>query len=503
MDGTMNRHLSDFLKEWAEKEPVRFHMPGHKGARLYEKYGYDDFLHNTLSHDITEIPGADDLYQPQGVLADLSHRYRKLYRCRASYPLVNGSSCGLIAAVLASTERGAGVVLARNCHKSVYNGVELAGAEAVYAYPDILPGWNISGSVRAEEIESALDQCPGAAAVVVTSPNYYGIQSDIASIAETVHRHHAVLIVDQAHGAHLPFFQQMKERGEPVEFSCWSAEEQGADIVISSLHKTMASLGQTALLNVCSDRVCLDDLEQALQKTETSSPSYLLMESMDINADILEKHGAECIREWNAQIRRFYRDAASVPGLEVMREPMQDQTKLNISMRSLGLDAAALQDELIRFGVWPEFACGDIVMCLTGMGSVWADEEKLLQALKAISEQYSVHAGSIREEKSVRGKQTEMYNTGSCIQDVSKKEQQGDFFRLRKAEHGKARKKVPIQDAAGRVCAAPLIPYPPGIPTICTGEIFTDEVIQFLINRKKRGGEIQGMDSDERVFVFL
>jgi arginine/lysine/ornithine decarboxylase len=503
MNKLNSSHLHSFLRKYAGQDPVRFHMPGHKGARLYKQYGYRDFLQNFMAYDITEIPGADDLFQPEGVLRDLGERYRKLYQCRASFPLVNGSSCGLIAAVLSAADRGSEIIIARNCHKSVYNAVELAGAEAVYVYPELVPGWGISGGTSAEEIDKAFQQHPDAAAVVITSPNYYGIQSRISSIAEAAHRHGAVLIVDQAHGAHLPFFQALKDQGEDVDFQCQSAEAQGADIVVSSLHKTMASLGQTALLNVCSERICLDDLEQALQKTQTSSPSYLLMDSMDINADLLEHHGKACIREWNKQIRRFYKEAEKIPGLEVMKDPMMDQTKLNLSMRRLGLDASQLQNALIQKGIWPEMACGDIVMCLTGMGSVWEDEEALLRALYGVSEQYRKTETSVHSDGIVDSIQTNMNNGCACIQNVRKKEQRPDFFHLKKAHRGKERKKVPIQEAEGRVCASPLIPYPPGIPTICRGEIFTEEVILYLLERKRRGEEVQGMDPGERVFVFL
>ncbi|MGN1382418.1 MAG: aminotransferase class I/II-fold pyridoxal phosphate-dependent enzyme [Eubacterium sp.] len=496
MDIPKNEHLQDYLRRHAESRPVRFHMPGHKGKRLYERFGYRDFLQNFIDEDITEIPGADDLFQQTGVLRDLSERYRALYGSRVSYPLVNGSSCGLIAAILASVPPGAEILIARNCHKSVFNGAALAGADPFYIYPEIEENFGIAGEVSSDEVGKALRLHPDAVAVVVTSPNYYGIQSDIRGIAEVVHEYGKILIVDQAHGAHLPFFQALKESGGNVDFRCESAEQQGADLVISSLHKTMASFGQTALLNLCSDRVCPDDLLQALQKTQTSSPSYLLMASMDINADIMEKYGPECIRDWNGQIRRFYKEASHIRGLEVMREPMQDQTKLNISMRQLGLNGMQLQDELIRRNIWPELASGDLVMCLTGLGSVWEDEAALLDALEDISDQRKITAAESTESCALNKKDLNTHN-------VCKKEQHANLFRLSKREHGSRRIKVPIHEAEGKVCAAPLIPYPPGIPTICTGEVYTESVIDAIEKIKKRGEEVQGLDAEAQVFVFL
>ncbi len=503
MNNNQKEHLTGFLRRYAAGGPVRFHMPGHKGkGELYARYGYGDFLGGALKWDITEIPGADDLFHQEGVLKDLSERYRRLYGCKKSYPLVNGSSCGLIAAVLASVPRGEGILLARNCHKSVYNGAELAGAVNAYVYPEILPGWDVAGSVGPEEVGKALDEHPETAAVVITSPNYYGIQSDISAIAEIVHKKGKILIVDQAHGAHFPFFQELKEGGEEVDFPCLSAERQGADLVISSLHKTMASLGQTALLNVCTDRVPTDLLEQALQVTQTSSPSYLLTASMDINAGILEDHAPELMHGWNELTKFFYTEAEKIPGLEVMREPMQDLTKFNVSMRRLGLNAVQLQDEMMERGVFPEFAVGDIVMCLTGIGTGLKDVENLLFVLRNIAEKHARACDS--EAEKLVCERTQILNKNSvCTQYVHEKEQRSNLFRLSTKEHGTGREKVAIQDACGRVCASPLIPYPPGIPTICRSEQYTSEVIESILKIRKRGEEVQGLDEDGRVFVFL
>ena len=200
--------LTGFLLDHAAQRTVSFHMPGHKGSNLYRRFGYDGFLDQMMDCDITEIPGADNLFQPEGVLRNTMDRYRNLYGSRESYLLVNGSSCGLVAAVMASVPAGGRLILARNCHKAVYNALSLAGAQPVYAFPEMLPEYGITGEIRPEEIRRCIAAAPDASAVLIPSPNYYGICSDISSIAEIVHDAGMTLIVDQAHGAHLKFFDE-------------------------------------------------------------------------------------------------------------------------------------------------------------------------------------------------------------------------------------------------------------------------------------------------------
>jgi lysine decarboxylase len=224
--------LTKFLLRHVAISPISFHMPGHKGRAIYEKYGYEDFMNSFVDCDITEIPGADNLFQMESVIKEVADKYVELYGVKASYPLINGTSGGLIAGVLASVKKGGKLIMARNCHKSVFNALMLGDISPVYAYPSMIEEYGISGAIKPEEIERCLEENPDAEAVILPSPNYYGICSDIEAIAEVVHRHNKVLIVDQAHGAHLKFIKNMPK----------AAEDCGADIIVNSTHKTLASL---------------------------------------------------------------------------------------------------------------------------------------------------------------------------------------------------------------------------------------------------------------------
>ena len=179
----MNKGIRQFLAEHAALEPVSFHMPGHKGSRIYRENGYGEFLDIIMDCDITEIPGADNLFQTESIIAETMEKYRQLYDVKKSYLLVNGSSGGLISAVLATVSRGGKLVMARNCHKSIFNALPLGDITPVYAYPQTIEEYGVLGGISAEEIAKCLDENPESEAVLVPSPNYYGICSDIKTIA--------------------------------------------------------------------------------------------------------------------------------------------------------------------------------------------------------------------------------------------------------------------------------------------------------------------------------
>lgn len=474
----MKQTLTEFLLQHKDRQPVSFHMPGHKGSAIYREHGYGPFLDSIMDCDITEIPAADNLFQPESVIKAAMERYRDLYGAKESYLLVNGSSGGLIAAILASVPKGGKLILARNCHKSIFNALSLGDITPVYAYPEIVEEYGILGSVSPEEVARCLGQHPDAAAVILPSPNYYGICSDVEAIADVVHTHGKVLIIDQAHGAHLAFFAKYGIPGFPV-----AAESSGADVVIGSIHKTLASFTQTALLNLCSDRVDKYDLEDRLQTIESSSPSYPLMASLDINAELMERHGQTLMKDWAENLDWFYHHAEQeVPGLRIMRHELLDATKLNLDMSAYGLNGNQLEDLLMEKDIFVELVTGNILMCMTGIGNKRCDFQRLLDALKEIAKQ-----------------------RGLCGTDgagAEKPEQPKAVTASLKLTAVPVRKeRIKLEEAVGRVCASSVIPYPPGIPIVCPGEVFDEEVIAYISARRQAEEKVIGLDELGRVAV--
>lgn len=473
----MNRKgVTQFLLAHAGRKPVSFHMPGHKGSAIYRENGYGEFLDQFMDCDITEIPGADNLYQAEEIIADTMEKYRKLYGVRESYMLINGSSAGLIAAILTCVPRGGKLIMARNCHKSIFNGLLMAGAQPVYVHPELIDDYGISGEISVDAVRSAIKANPDASAIILPSPNYYGICSDIESIAAAAHEADMTLIVDQAHGAHLHFF------GSYLGESFKSADDLGADIVIQSAHKTLASYTQSAIVNLCADRVDKYLFEDKLQLIESTSPSYLLMASLDINGDLLEKQGERLIGEWEENLQWFYKEAATqIEGLRVMAHPMLDHTKINLDMSAYGIDGLELEELLNEKAIFPELVTGNIVMCMTGIGNRRCDYERLLEALKEIAEERGLCDDGIS-------------TAPEATQAVTMK-------RLKQVFIPMIKESVPMEEAAGRVCASSIIPYPPGIPIICPGEIIDQEVLDYCAALRARGEKVMGIDDKGRVLV--
>ena len=474
----MKKAITSFLMEHADRNPVSFHMPGHKGSRIYRENGYGDFLDKIMDCDITEIPGADNLFQTEGIISETMKKYERLYEVKKSYLLVNGSSGGLIAAILACVKPGGKLIMARNSHKSVFNALGLASIEPVYAYPEEAEGCGILGEITAEEIARCMDENPEADAVILPSPNYYGICSDVRSISEEVHKRGKVLIVDQAHGAHLRFFEKYGGAGGFPE----SAEKQGADIVINSIHKTLASFTQSALLNLCSDRVNPFLLEDRLQAIESSSPSYPMMATLDINADLLEDAGERLIRQWAENLDYFYSEADRIPGLAVLTPRNLDRTKLNIDMSAYGINGNGLEELLMERDIFIELVTGNIVMCMTGIGNTRGDYERLLKALAEIAAQ----------------RQGVMAKCAELKQAVQPKV----LTRVLQQRAVPAEKEfVPLKEAGGRVCASSLIPYPPGIPIAWPGEVIDEDVIKYIKERREAGEKVIGLTAEGTVCV--
>ena len=465
--------MIEFLLNHADKKVVSYHMPGHKGSALYRRLGYGRWLDNFMDCDITEIPGADNLFQAEDVLKDIQDRYAKLYDSRNSYLQINGTSGGLIAAILASVPAGKKLLMAKNCHKSIFNALTLGNIEPVYLHPEIDEEYGITGAINPEEVEKLLAENPDAEAVILPSPNYYGICSDIEAIAEAVHRAGKVLIVDQAHGAHLHFFHKYGAgEGMPK-----SAEMSGADIVVGSTHKTLASMTQSAVLNLCSDRVDRYVLEDKLQAVQSTSPSYILMSSLDINAEILEKHGHELMQQWRDNLDWFYSEAVKIKGLNIMKAAMMDDTKINLDMGAYGITGGQLEKLLMEKNVYTELNTGDILMCMTGIGNTRSDLEKLLAALAEIADSYELSDRAEGQRKIVIPK-------GGRMHPVPKYKEY-----------------VKLEEAAGRVCAGSIIPYPPGIPFVCPGEEISGETCTYIKALRDAGEKVIGVNDKGQVLV--
>lgn len=434
---------------------VPMHMPGHKRnvqlAEYLRKLGADI--------DITEIDGFDDLHDADGVLAEGMERAARLWGAKRSFFCVNGSTGGILASVFAVLDDGDELVCARNCHKAVYNALELRRAKPRFLFPEREEQSGTDCIVTADAVAAMLDAYPASKAVIITSPTYEGVVCDVDAIAAAVHERGAVLIVDEAHGAHLGF-----GCGFPN-----GAVKSGADIVVHSLHKTLPSLTQTAMVHVCSERVDEDKLARSMAIFETSSPSYLLMSSIDCCVRLLEERSEELFRLWRSRLELFERETSDLKHLRVMKKTdamyARDPSKLVISTRGTGLSGRELMAVLReRYSVELEMAAADYVVAMTGMGDIDYNIQALSDALCEIDR--ACEPAEIPTRPDVPHSERYCFSWEAASME---------------------REAVDISAAAGRVSAEYVWAYPPGIPLLIPGERIDSSFEKLIESREKAG----------------
>ena len=265
------------LNEYSESDYYGFHMPGHKRNR--------NLMGNGLPYsiDITEIEGFDDLHHAANVLKEAQERAARVYGAQESHFLINGSTAGILSAVLGNTQRGDAVLVARNCHKSVYHGIYLNDLKPYYLYPEFRQDIELNTGISVSAVKTALKEHSEIRAVIIVSPTYDGVLSDVRGIAQAVHEKGIPLIVDEAHGAHFGFHPYFPE----------NALAKGADVVIHSVHKTLPALTQSALLHMQGSYANRRKVRKYLDMLQSSSPSYILMAGIDACMDMLENRREE------------------------------------------------------------------------------------------------------------------------------------------------------------------------------------------------------------------
>lgn len=453
--------LEQQLKAYVSSGLTPLHMPGHK-RRMEPAAGlpYD--------WDVTEVPGTDDLHSATGILQQSMARTAALYGAKRTWYLVNGSTCGLLAGIRSLAPAGSEIIAARNCHKSVYHAIELGGLTAHWLIPQPVSSFGIYGSIQPETVAAALEENPNTRCVVITSPTYEGILSDIASIAKICHDHGVPLLVDEAHGAHL---------GLPCSGAFpKGAVACGADIVVQSAHKTLPSLTQTAWLHCTGNLVQEAEIARQLDIFETSSPSYPLLASLDGCTGILREQGTMLFQSWQDRLDRFYAAAEQLQHLRVLSvNPSNfqfdpaifafDAGKLFISGRGTGMSGVALAQALrTRFGFETEMACGENVLAMTSPCDAPDTLDHFFDALLALDRELSCS--------------TDHHSVSVCS-IIDRLKFPVAFSPPTTIAHALAlpSEEVAAQETLGRTCAEYVWAYPPGVPLIAPGEEITRELL--------------------------
>lgn len=497
--------LIDRLKEYGKSDFYAFHMPGHKRQ---EELGITLFP-NPFSVDITEIDGFDNLHHPEGILKESMERAATVYGADRTYYLVNGSTCGILAAISSAVSDGKKLLMARNSHKSAYHAAMLNRMETEYIYPEIIEESGIQGGIEPGELRRILeaDKENRIGAVFLTSPTYEGIVSDIKNLAEIVHERGIPLIVDEAHGAHFAFYEGEGENRQTGRLFPRSALQCGADLVIQSIHKTLPSLTQTAVLHLKEGIADRERLEFYLRIYQSSSPSYVMMASIDNCIEYMAGEGRKRLEQLGRRLEHWMEDAKQWSCLRVLDDHVleengafdRDISKLVVGIspqaEKAGINGTALAEAVRRrFHLEPEMCCDRYVLYMT---SLMDSEESLFKLSAALTQIDKEIAGALcmgrNEGTEGISEETEKHSgkqgTLTWTRDVPRR------ISMAEAVNKKGRR-IRLEDACGCISRGFLTVYPPGVPAVVPGEMISQETAELLLKNVGLGLTVEGLDSD-------
>lgn len=475
-------YLLNILKQYGESDMYPFHMPGHKRQEINDKCAGE--FPNPYRIDITEVYGFDNLHHAEGILKDSMKQSAEIYGADHTYYLVNGSTCGILSAICGCVRNGGKILMARNCHKASYHGLILNGLTPTYLYPRFLEKFSINGGICPEDVKRALESDREIEAVFLVSPTYEGIVSDIGSVAEIVHKYGIPLIVDEAHGAHFPF-SDGKEFPE-------SALYRGADVVIQSLHKTLPSFTQTAVLHIKGNLADREKIERYLGMFQSSSPSYILMAAMERCIFYMDGAGRELMKAYGKRMGLFYKQTKKYQALKVLDGRIVsensvydwDQSKIVVSVKGInGVNGERLGDRLReKYHLEMEMCAPDYVIAMTSFMDREGGFIRLQDALTEIDDQLS------GEVMHVKIPAFEFPRAKMAISPALAMNNRGEG--------------VPLFESAGMISREFLYLYPPGIPLLAPGEIITKEILSAVFRYKTSGFSVLGL-SDHSLSTII
>lgn len=506
------------LIEYCDKGRYPLHMPGHKR---------NDYLFNNVEpyhYDITEIDGFDNLHYASGILKDAMDNAAKFFGTDRTWFLVNGSSCGILAAINAVTDIGDHIIIGRNCHKAVYNGIKIRNLQVDYIYPSYIEEYGINGGYSWIELEDILKIHNDIKAVLITSPTYEGIVSNIEKLANVCHKYGAVLIVDEAHGAHFGLSDEL-----PI-----SAYKLGADIVIESTHKTLPAMTQTGLLHMCGNMVNEEKISDMLSVYQTSSPSYVLMASIDKCICEIQDNCQQRFEELVNVINKIRGKVNKCRYLFIPCEELYDKefvydidvTKLVIGIKN-NICTGKVLSEILRkyFNFEVEMESLNYILAITTISDKIEELERLAETLVEIDsklfeliEMENIKLECLKEYSEVE--ELESSKEYSEAEELECSKEYSDVDNIEKEEFSNISKKlgnrlfrnekkfsiyeadlrekesIELQYACGRIAGTMVYLYPPGIPILVPGEVISEDLVRQIDGFIRANLNVVGLDGE-------
>ena len=413
--------------------------------------------------DLTELTNLDNLFTPQGVIQAAQQLAAEAFGASQTWFLVNGSTCGIAAAILATCSPGDKIILPRNVHSSAIAGLILSGATPIFINPEYDPVLDIAHSITPQALTAALEKHPDVKSVLVVYPTYYGVCGDLPAIAQITHKYNIPLLVDEAHGAHFAFHPQLPT----------PALAAGADLTIQSIHKVLGAMTQASMLHIQGHRINHHRINKALQILQSTSPSYILLASLDAARQQMALHG-QALMSHTLQLADTARSKIStIPGLSLLQMPNLDPTRLTVTVSALGLTGFAAEEILDeKLGVTAELASWQHLTFIITFGNTSSDIEQLIQGLITLATSKTIN-------KSPTQKPLAIWDDNLTV--VSPRQA---FFAVTET--------LPLPETSDRICAEIVCPYPPGIPVLMPGELITSSALEYLQQIQSLGGFISG-----------
>jgi len=469
------------LLEHIQKNPIQFHIPGHKkGAGMEPKFR--EFIgHNALAMDLINIGPLDDLHSPKGIIKEAQKLAAEAFGADHTFFSVQGTSGAIMTMVLSVCGPGDKIIVPRNVHKSVMSAIIFSGASPVFIHPEVDKNLGISHGITTESVEKALQQYPDAKGLLVINPTYFGISADLKQIVNIAHSYNVPVLVDEAHGVHIHFHDKL-----PL-----SAMQAGADMAATSVHKLGGSMTQSSILNVREGLVSPDRVQSILSMLTTTSTSYLLLASLDAARKQLATKGYELLEQTIQLANQTRYEINKIDHLYCVGEEIlgtnatydYDPTKLIISVKELGItgyDAELWLRE--HYNIEVELSDLYNLLCLITPGDTEYETSLLIKALRALSKEFS-HQANKQAEVSV------------LLPDIP-------VLALTPRDAFYAETElVPFEQSVGRIIAEFVMVYPPGIPIFIPGEIITKENLHYIRKNLDAGLPVQGTEDPTLSYI--
>ncbi len=472
--------LFTHLLEHAKKNPIQFHIPGHKKGFGMDKEFKDYIGQNALSIDLINIAPLDDLHHPHGVIKEAQELAAEAFGADYTFFSVQGTSGAIMTMVLSVVGPNEKIIVPRNVHKSILSAIIFAGATPIFIHPEMDHNIGIAHGITTNSVKRALEEHPDAKGVLVINPTYFGISANLKEIVDLVHQYHIPVLVDEAHGVHIHFHDKL-----PI-----SAMQAGADMAATSVHKLGGSLTQSSVLNVKKGLINPHHVQSVISMLTTTSTSYILLASLDAARRNLAINGRELL-DYTIELAQYLRKNVNqinglyCPGEDILGSEATydyDPTKILISVKELGYTGYEVE-KWLRNNYNIEVELSDLynILAIVTPGDTYQDIDTFIKALQHLAKEQN-HTGNLTHAK------VQLPNIPALALSPR------DAFYADKEV-------IPLENSVGHVIAEFVMVYPPGIPILLPGEVITQDNIDYIKQNLEAGLPVQGPEDESLATV--